>query len=138
MHIVALNAGEMKLHSEHADTNGLNGRIAPLRGRVATKANPSKGGGAKPRGYRPQRTGARDHASRVAERTQGGVYAAHPMEPRLRAGRRGGRAARAGMPSPGWPIWAHRTVRRIRTSVQLECDSRRVHRGVQVQPAGCG
>src|ERR671910_926290 len=87
----------------------LNGRIAPLRVRVATKANPSKGGDAKPRGYRLQRTGARDHASRVAERTQGGVHAAYPLEPRLCAGNDFGRDARARMPYPRWPIMAHRS-----------------------------
>src|SRR6185312_10342012 len=46
--------------------------------RVATKANPPKGGDAKPRGYRPVRTNAQGHAGRAAERTAGGFVLSAP------------------------------------------------------------
>src|SRR5215218_11318804 len=106
--------------------------------RVATKANPSKGGDAKPRGYSPERS-ARGQASRVAERTQGGVYAAQPMEHALRARDCCGCDAGARVPSSGWSVRTIGVSRHKLSSVELEsCHSRRVHRGLQLESAGCG
>ncbi len=67
--------------------------------RVATKANPSKGGDAKLRGSRSLRTDAPGMPVGLPNEPKGGVYAIQPAESRLRARGNPGGDARPGVSS---------------------------------------